>query len=68
MISQQIIEDVNGELYLDVFMQKNVLDPLGMSSSFYTQPPDMKHRKYLATGYNHLNGEEIRAGKVSYLS
>jgi CubicO group peptidase (beta-lactamase class C family) len=58
MISQQIIEDATGEPY-DVFMQKNVLDPLGMSSSFFTQPPDMKHRKYLATGY-YLSGEEIK--------
>jgi CubicO group peptidase (beta-lactamase class C family) len=58
MISQQIIEDVTGEPY-DVFMQKNILNPLGMSSSFFTQPPDMKHRKYLATGY-YLNGEEIK--------
>ncbi len=44
MISQQIIEDVTGEPY-DVFMQKNVLDPLGMSSSFFTQPPDMKNKE-----------------------
>ena len=58
MISQQIIEDVTGIPY-DVFMQKKVLDPLGMSNSFFTQPPDKKYRKHLATGY-YLNGEEIK--------
>ncbi len=58
MISQQIIEDVTGMPY-DIFMQKKVLDPMGMSSSFFTQPPDKKYRKHLATGY-YLNGEEIK--------
>jgi CubicO group peptidase (beta-lactamase class C family) len=57
-ITQQIIEDVTGQPYA-VFMQKNVLDPLGMSSSFFTQPPDRKHNKVLATGY-YLNGEEVK--------
>ncbi len=58
MISQKIIEDVTGVPY-DLFMQENVLDPLGMSSSSFTQPPDRKYKKYLATGY-YLNGEEIK--------
>jgi CubicO group peptidase (beta-lactamase class C family) len=57
-IAQQIIEDVTEQPYA-VFMQKNVLDPLGMSSSFFTQPPDRKHDKVLATGY-YLNGEEVK--------
>ncbi len=57
-ISQQIVEDITGETY-ESFMQKNVLDPLGMSSSFFNKFPDKRYRKYLATGY-YLSGEEVK--------
>jgi CubicO group peptidase (beta-lactamase class C family) len=57
-ISQQIVEDITKEPY-ESFMQKNVLDPLGMSNSFFTQVPDKKSRKLMATGY-YLNGEEVK--------
>jgi len=57
-ISQQIVEDITKQTYED-FMQKNVLDPLGMSSSFFSQIPDKKYRKRMATGY-YLNGEEVK--------
>jgi CubicO group peptidase (beta-lactamase class C family) len=57
-ISQQIVEDITKQPY-EVFMLKNVLEQLGMSRSFFTQNPDKKHRKLMATGY-YLNGEEVK--------
>ena len=48
-ISQLIIEDVTGQPY-DKWMAENVLIPLGMMSSSYSQPPAADN-KNLATGY-----------------
>lgn len=49
-ISQLIVQDVTGQPY-DEFMWKNVLKPMGMTNSSYTQPPTKKSEKFLATGY-----------------
>lgn len=49
-ISQLIVEDVTGLPY-DEYMWKNVLKPIGMTNSSYTQPPKKKIEKFLATGY-----------------
>jgi CubicO group peptidase (beta-lactamase class C family) len=57
-ISQLIVTDVTNEAY-DKFMQKNVLLPLGMKSSSFTQPPDPKYARRLATGYR-ADGNEVR--------
>lgn len=56
-ISQMIIMDVTHQPY-NVFMQNNVLDPLGMISSSYTQPPPETKEKLLATGYR-ADGKEV---------
>jgi CubicO group peptidase (beta-lactamase class C family) len=56
-ISQLITENVTRQPY-DVYMRKNVLQPLGMTMSFFTQPPPESQQKYLATGY-HANGEQV---------
>src|SRR5664279_283955 len=56
-ISQMIVMDVTKQPY-DIFMQKNVLDPLGMTSSSYAQPPSAAFEKMLATGYR-ADGKEI---------
>jgi CubicO group peptidase (beta-lactamase class C family) len=48
--------DATGQPY-DVYMQKNVLDPLGMSSSSYSQPTT-KDPALLATGYK-TDGKEV---------
>ena len=37
-ITQLIVTDITGQPY-DVYMKENVLDPLGMKSSSFTQPP-----------------------------
>ena len=49
-ISQLILQDVTGQRY-DAYMWNNVLNPLGMSHSFYTQPPPADKENVLATGY-----------------
>ena len=56
-VSQLIVMDVSKQAY-DIFMQKNVLDPLGMTSSSYKQPPSAAYEKVLATGYR-SDGKEI---------
>jgi len=49
-ISQLIIEDITGQPY-DEYMRKNVLRPMGMINSSYTQPPLAGRKNLLATGY-----------------
>jgi CubicO group peptidase (beta-lactamase class C family) len=49
-ISQLILQDVTGQPY-DTYMWNNVLKPMGMSNSSYTQPPPADKEKLLATGY-----------------
>ena len=49
-ISQLIVEDVTGQPY-DKYMWVNVLKPLGMTYSSYTQPPPNSRESLLATGY-----------------
>lgn len=49
-ISQLIIQDVTGKSY-DEYMWENVLKPLGMTYSSYSQPPSKEKLKLLATGY-----------------
>jgi len=49
-ISQLILEDQTGKKYAD-FMQENVLNPLKMTNSFFTQPPPSDKKNLLATGY-----------------
>jgi len=56
-ISQLIVMDVTQQPY-DEFMQVNVLDPMGMTGSSYTQPPDPSKSKLLATGYK-ADGREV---------
>jgi CubicO group peptidase (beta-lactamase class C family) len=56
-ISQLILADVIKQPY-DEFMQENVLNPLGMTSSSFTQPPPVSKEKILATGYQ-VDGQEI---------
>jgi len=68
-ISQLILMDITRMRYED-YMKKEVLQPLGMSNSFYTQPPPAG-TKNLATAYNggiavtgkyHIYPEQAAAG------
>jgi len=56
-ISQCIVMDVT-KLPYDQYMWQNVLKPLGMTQSFYSQPPPEVRRSALATGYTR-EGQEI---------
>ena len=49
-ISQLIVQDVSGKAYTS-FMQEKVLNPMGMSNSFYTQPPPAERQLSMATAY-----------------
>lgn len=55
-ILQLLVSDITGLPY-ESYMQKEVLDPLGMNSSCFCQPPDGKS-DLLATGYK-ANGKEV---------
>lgn len=57
-IVQLLIEDLTGEKY-DVWMQKNVLTPLGMHASTFNQPLSTKHSQIAA--YGHINaGKKVK--------
>lgn len=50
-ITQLILTDITNEKY-DEFMQREVLKPLGMTQSFFSQPPPPSRVKELATAYS----------------
>ena len=56
-ISQLIVMDVTHQPY-DAYMWNNVLKPLDMTMSSYTQPPAADKQKLLATGYR-ADGKEV---------
>lgn len=70
-ITQQVVTDVTGLPYHE-YMQKNVLDPMGMKTSSYKQPPAGIDSTLLATGYKpdgtpvegkyHIYPEQAAAG------
>lgn len=57
-ISQLLLQDVTGKSY-ETFMRKQVLKPMGMHSSFYSQPPSSNKQNILATAYND-EGKEVK--------
>jgi len=56
-ISQLIVQDITNMPY-DKFMWENVLKPMGMVNSSFTQPPT-KNQKQLASGY-YVDGKEVK--------
>lgn len=56
-ISQLLLSDVTHIPY-DKFMAEQVLKPLGMDHSSYTQPPPVAQLKSMATGY-HADGSMV---------
>lgn len=49
-LSQLLLQDITGQAY-DTYMWNNVLKPIGMNHSSYTQPPPADKENLLATGY-----------------
>ncbi len=62
-ISQLMITDITQEPY-DEFMWKNILKPMGMTNSFFTQPPPKSKSLLIATGYS--GGKEVRGKYYLY--
>lgn len=58
LISQLIVMDITREPYAK-YQWDEVLKPLGMTHSFYTQPPPKNKTALLATGYD-TNGKAIK--------
>jgi CubicO group peptidase (beta-lactamase class C family) len=56
-ISQLIVHDITHQPY-EVYMWDNVLKPLDMTMSSYSQPPAKDKEKFLATGYRD-DGKEV---------
>lgn len=56
-ITKKIIIDVTNDAY-DNYMHRQVLEPMGMVRSFYTQPPPPGAFPYLATAYNR-DGKQV---------
>lgn len=65
MISEQILLDFTGKPY-DEFIAETVFKPMGMTRSFFTQPPPVKIRSQLATGYQE-NGTKTVSGNYPLL-
>jgi CubicO group peptidase (beta-lactamase class C family) len=57
-ITRLIVSDVTQQSY-DKFMYDNVLKPMGMVNSFFSQPPPKDKLKLLATAY-HSDGSEVK--------
>ena len=57
-ITQLIVTDITHTPY-DEFMSTNVLAPMGMDNSFFTQPPPQTKKSVLATAY-HQDGGEVK--------
>ncbi|MCD6066502.1 MAG: beta-lactamase [Bacteroidetes bacterium] len=57
-ISRLIITDVTRQPY-DKFMYDNILKPMGMANSFFSQPPPSDKLKLLATAY-YSDGSEVK--------
>jgi CubicO group peptidase (beta-lactamase class C family) len=55
----RIVEVVSGEDYVH-FVKTHLLDPLGMKSSFFFPPVDMRNR--IALVYHHVDGKLVRSG------
>lgn len=51
MLSQLVLEDVTKQNYVS-HLYERVLRPLGMTNSFFNQPPPPEKEPFLATGYS----------------
>lgn len=62
-ISQLIVTDITHRKYED-YMWDQVLKPMGMTQSFFNQPPPSGKQYLLATGYNR-SGREMKESKYN---
>lgn len=64
MVSQQLLMDFTQQDYA-AYMQQNVLWPMGMTNSFFTQPPPQNLAHRLATGYTMIDNDNAVQGGYS---
>ncbi len=64
LITQQMLTDLTKQPY-EQYMYEQVLRPLGMNNSSYSQPPAVNQQKNLATGYKR-NGNEVQGKYFVY--
>jgi CubicO group peptidase (beta-lactamase class C family) len=64
IISQLIVMDITNRPY-DEYMWQNVLKPIGMTNSFYTQPPPLNKKQLLATAYR-TDGKKVEGNYHIY--
>lgn len=57
MISQLLVQDIT-KLPYEIYMKSNILDPIGMKNSSFSQPP-IEKQNLLATGY-YRDGKEVK--------
>jgi CubicO group peptidase (beta-lactamase class C family) len=57
-ISQLLLTDITGQPY-EKYLQEQILNPMGMRSSTFAQPPTNIKKELLATGYD-IGGKEIK--------
>lgn len=62
MLSQLVAMDITGKPYAD-YIKQTVLIPLGMTHSFFDQPPPREKKPLLATGYTSINNNAEVRGK-----
>ncbi len=62
-ISQLMVTDITHKEYGN-YMWNQVLKPLGMTQSFFNQPPPKNKKKYLASGYL-FDGKEMVEGNYN---
>jgi CubicO group peptidase (beta-lactamase class C family) len=61
MLAGYIVERISGMSY-EQYVERRILDPLGMERSTFRQPPPPQLAEHLAAGYSYRGGEFIREG------
>ncbi len=64
MLSQQVLMDFTQQDY-NAYMTKQILQPLGMKSSFFAQPPPDEKLPLLATGYTTIRQDQAIEGNFT---
>jgi CubicO group peptidase (beta-lactamase class C family) len=64
LISQLIVMNITNQSY-DEYMLENVLKPLGMTNSFFTQPPTEENKQLLASAYR-FDGQNVNGNYHIY--
>ena len=64
-LAGHVVEEV-ADVPFEHYVEQNVLDPLGMESTTFAQPPPPDLRERLVTGYDIEDGSPIAAESAGY--